>query len=437
MKKFNPRNFYYLSFLSTLLFLSCSKDTINESVLQIKTNIEDVKSNDSDAVLQSFTVVEYEPVKVSKQIQTKILVHYMPWFETPEYSQYSLEKFDGWGLHWTMASRHPDNFISQNKRDIASYYYPMIGPYDNGEDDYLEYAVSLIKLSGIDGLIIDTPLNSEIFDHPFLNDHTLAIIPWLKKAGLDYALCYEDSTINQMYNLGVINSRVEQGKIAIKYAEDNFFKDDNYFRIDGKNVLLNFGPQAIVSDEEWFQVFSVLDNEVAFFPLAYHGREFNLEESVAGAYAWDLESVSSDFYNYAQKFKYHGGAINFEFRDFSNQGGWYSTIPDRPFSEERVKVDFQRALDYNSDFIQIITWNDWGEGTAIEPSLEYEFHQLVVIKELLGLGRDSKDLELPIDLYKKRKEYKNDAYINKKLDQVFYYLISLQTDKARDLLNSI
>lgn len=437
MKKFNLRTFYYLSFLSALLFVSCRKGTIDESVLQITTNVEEDKTNDSDAVPQSFTVVEYEPAKVSKQIQTKILVHYMPWFETPEYSEFGNPNKDGWGYHWTMETKNPKKILNDGRREIASYYYPLIGPYDNGEDDYLEYAVTLIKLTGIDGLVIDTPLNSENYDHPFLNEHTLAIVPWLKKAGLEYVLCYEDVALNIAYDLGTTNDRVILGKSALRFAEDVFFKDENYYEIYGKNVLLCFGPQSLKSDKEWLDVFSVLDSEVAFFPLAYHAEYYNLKESVAGAYAWDGESVSNDFYDYAQKFKYHGGAINFEFRDFSNQGGWYSTIPDRPFSEERVKVDFQRALDYNSDFIQIITWNDWGEGTAIEPSLEYEFHQLVVIKELLGLGRDSKDLDLPIDLYKKRKEYKNDAYINKKLDQVFYYLISLQTDKARDLLNSI
>ena len=36
-----------------------------------------------------------------------------------------------------------------------------------------------------------------------------------------------------------------------------------------------------------------------------------------------------------------------------------------------------------------------------------------------------------------RKEYKNNTLINKKLDQVFYYLVSLQTENAREILDDL
>ena len=44
---------------------------------------------------------------------------------------------------------------------------------------------------------------------------------------------------------------------------------------------------------------------------------------------------------------------------------------------------------------------------------------------------------IPITLYLMRKEYKNNTLINKKLDQVFNYLVSLQTENAKEILDDL
>ncbi len=43
---------------------------------------------------------------------------------------------------------------------------------------------------------------------------------------------------------------------------------------------------------------------------------------------------------------------------------------------------FQKAFDNNSDIVQIITWNDFGEGTSIEPTIEYGYQYLEIIQIL-------------------------------------------------------
>ena len=133
-----------------------------------------------------------------------------------------------------------------------------------------------------------------------------------------------------------------------------------------------------------------------------------------------------------------GGAL-FEFREFYEEGGWQATNQSRLFNRDGalLRETLNNAKNTNSDFIQLITWNDWGEGTAIEPSQEYEYQQLEIIQEFLGMSLNPGSLALTVELYQKRKEHKNKLLENKKLDQVFYYLISLQFDKARDLLDEI
>jgi hypothetical protein len=38
---------------------------------------------------------------------------------------------------------------------IASHFHPLTGPYDSSNDALLEYQVMLMKLSRIDGVIVD------------------------------------------------------------------------------------------------------------------------------------------------------------------------------------------------------------------------------------------------------------------------------------------
>ena len=79
----------------------------------------------------------------------------------------------------------------------------------------------------------------------------------------------------------------------------------------------------------------------------------------------------------------------------------------------------QKSITSSVDFIQLITWNDWGEGTAIEPSVEYQFEPLSIIQEFIGVPFKKEDLDLSISLYLKRKEYKNNSLVNKNLIRYF------------------
>src|SRR6478609_2487514 len=94
-----------------------------------------------------------QSVAVTKTNPTKVYMHYMPWFQTPS----SLGGTGGssWGFHWKMNTQNPNIVDATGKRQIASHYYPMIGPYDSTDANVLEYHMLLMKYSGIDGVLID------------------------------------------------------------------------------------------------------------------------------------------------------------------------------------------------------------------------------------------------------------------------------------------
>src|SRR3982751_5346275 len=82
-----------------------------------------------------------QTVAVSKTNPMPVYMHYMPWFQTPETLGGTT-----WGWHWTMNNRNPNVIAANGQRQIASRYYPLIGPYDSSNRDVIEYHMLLLKL---------------------------------------------------------------------------------------------------------------------------------------------------------------------------------------------------------------------------------------------------------------------------------------------------
>lgn len=122
-----------------------------------------------------------------------MLVHYMPWYASKDVS-------GAWGWHWTMNHFDPEQRKWDDQRKIASHDYPLIGPYDSGDDHALECHALLMKIAGLDGVVIDWYGTSDLNDHAMNHRNTQKFIPWLKKAGLSFAVCYEDQAVKSLKN---------------------------------------------------------------------------------------------------------------------------------------------------------------------------------------------------------------------------------------------
>ncbi len=386
---------------------------------------------------EQFTVTEYPASPVVRTNLKPVYIHYMPWFESPEYAEYPETSKGNWGVHWTMANRNPTIIDGDGKRQIASHYYPLVEPYDNGEKDYLEYAVVCMKLTGVDGVLIDYAGITPVYDWKLLHDHTMAIIPWLEKAGLKFGLVYEDASLKNAFNQNIITDKVTEGKRVMAYFKDNFFSKSNYLKIGANPVLLNFGPQALFTDAEWTSVFSGIQ-PVSFITLPYTIGNYGLNTSAKGEFAWVGETVNDTFYQHCTQYSICVGGAMPGFNDYYKDGGWgngYTFYDDK--NGQLFTETLQRASNNAINLLQIITWNDYGEGTIVEPTREFGYSRLMQIQAFLGVTYRETELALAVSLYKKRKANKGKDLENKKLDQVFYYLISLQLDKAGELLSKL
>src|SRR5579872_1338449 len=132
----------------------------------------------------STTVISTGAQPVVKTNSQKVFVHYMAWFEDKSTSGTGL-----WGQHWTMANENPDVILANGRRQIASWFYPMIGPYASSDRDVIDYHLLLMKYAGIDGVIVDWYGIHNVADYPLIKQNTDSLFNRIPYAGLQFGIC--------------------------------------------------------------------------------------------------------------------------------------------------------------------------------------------------------------------------------------------------------
>ncbi len=98
------------------------------------------------------------PLTWSGETRPLLMAHYMPWYQAPKVS-------GQWGYHWTMNHFSPSQDEDGQWTNFASHYTPLTGLYDSRDEAVLDYQVQMMKLSGIDGVIVDWYGNENFWDY--------------------------------------------------------------------------------------------------------------------------------------------------------------------------------------------------------------------------------------------------------------------------------
>ena len=107
--------------------------------------------------------------------------------------------------------------LSKWEQQIASHYQPLTGAYDSNDSALLEYQVFLMKFTGINGVIIDWYGRENFRDYSDIHRNSLNLIKHIKKAGLKFAICYEDQSVKHL-----INDKKIKISDDLSYAEKEF-----------------------------------------------------------------------------------------------------------------------------------------------------------------------------------------------------------------------
>ena len=364
-----------------------------------------------------------------------LMAHYMPWFQAKPTSP-------EWGWHWTMNHYDPDKITSE-RREAASHYYPLMGLYDSGDPDALDCHVLLMKLAGMDGVLIDWYGTDDYLDYGQNHRNTLAMIQAVHKAGLRYAVVYEDQTVPKLIAGHVIAEAdaVPHGRRLMAWLQAHWFSDSAYLTQDGRPLFLVFGS-GYYTTGQWAQIFAGLPRPPLFL------TEDSRRAPAEGAFAWPQPGGGTEgsahaldrFYAQAPTWPQSIPAAWPRFDDIYAQAGVHSSwghIDDR---EGRTYAEtLERALESNAPVIQLVTWNDWGEGTQIEPSVEAGYRDLETTQRERrrldpAFPYTAQDLRLPIALYALQKKAGTDPVRRAKLDKISRLLFAGRMGQARTSL---
>jgi hypothetical protein len=232
-------------------------------------------------------------------------------------------------------------------------------------------------------------------------------------------------------------SNVAAATADFEHLAATHFQDTAYIQSEGEPWIGVFGPIELESPAEWTQV-------------APEGRLFTLwgeqaEAGGAGEFAWIWAGNGTDHLAAVENFSAGAGArvgVAYPgFQDFYDEGGWGPGLGweiahnlDGTFNELLAVANSHAN---NLEALQIATWNDFGEGTMIEPTHEMGFAHLEALQAFTGVGYGLAELELIHELYLARKENATDSDIQALLDEVYQCLISLDVEGAREKLGEI
>ena len=382
-----------------------------------------------------------------------LLVYYRPWYVAKPFSA-------TWGWHWTMDHFDPEQVDASGQRQIASWYRPLIGPYDSADPAVLEYHVLLMKLAGIDGVVVNWYGPDDYLDYAINNQRALALCGLARKAGLKFALCYEDQSIQRQVAGGNVAAAdaLARARQTMSYAQSQFFGDPAYLRLTNRPVLLNFGPQFFKEDTQWENIFVGLEptNQPAFFT-----EDFRLASGV-GAFGWPpmwlslaggtrgvlslaaLQDYLDRFEDRAKGWPAYISSAFPRFHDIYQSAGVRDSWGYLGDSKGSIfRQTLSRALTNSSAIAMVVTWNDFAEGTMVEPTVEYGFRDLGILQEQRRLHLDRAfpykkgDLELALRLYKLRRQLASSPQRTAELDEVFANIAAGRLELARRQLEKL
>jgi hypothetical protein len=320
-----------------------------------------------------------------------LVVHYMPWFSTPDTSVGPNETWTHWNWTGKNSVHDPNKILPDGRRDIASVCYPLIGPYNTNDRAVIRYHLATIKAAGIQGIFIDWDGPHSQIDRPIS-----LIVNEASKVGLKVGICYEEKSNFVWPDFRNPQTRDQAVNFAVAdltYVLRSYAVSPAFMRRNGRPVIFQFngygtgslGPKYF-TPEEWDTIIGRLPVKI------YYGRQ-GLDPAYSASaqfrYTWNplTPGDGPGFASEAHQMIENGKASFFMSMvspGFDDTGVWgWGGGPRicRRNGLAVLKQTMSLALADDPEIVQIVTWNDFNEGTVIEPTKNFGFADLDAIAE--------------------------------------------------------
>jgi hypothetical protein len=200
-------------------------------------------------------------------------------------------------------------------------------------------------------------------------------------------------------------------------AARTWFKEETYLKRGDRPVVLCFGPQYFKEARQWDAIFSGIEPRPLLVTLDGAGGS-----AADGSYPWPPMGASSagtlspdqlvrylnDFYRKNLDSAFLVSSAFPGFHDYYSQAGVrpsYGYLDD--YLGETFGMTLDAAVSARADVVQLVTWNDYGEGTMIEPTVQNGYRELETLQELRrrldpSFASTREDLRAPLPAFNAR-----------------------------------
>ncbi|HWZ89166.1 MAG TPA: carbohydrate-binding domain-containing protein, partial [Polyangiaceae bacterium] len=394
--------------------------------------------------------VTYSPQAVPNNTSKRVFVHVMPWFEAKA-TQHGYSRLNVWGQHWTMANCTAETNGLLNR--VCADNTPLIGPYSSSDPYVVEYHLLLMKYAGIDGISIDWPGTTPLWDFPDNKFNSEAYIQRLNDFGLNFLIVNEDRN----YQSGVDNGRY--GSVITGATNDlnclkaggscgnMYFGHPKYERFNGVPLLATFGPITLTTGSQWASAYAGAGlNTASTYHIALWYQNNDLGDFNDGSFAWIWQDANPFLWhqqNYLNNYPYLSIKMASVFPGFDPyyaRGGWPTDSQSQTIAANGTSTVSQLldiSLASNANYIQLNTWNDFGEATEFEPSVERGTSILETVQQKLGVPYGKSQLDLIKRLFDARVSARKsgDTSRQSQLDQASAYLAALNVSAATTVID--
>ncbi len=415
---------------------------------------------------------EVEPLlpktELIKAAPKAVLAHVMVSFQSRAYSG----KWRMWNFRSKVARHDPERLLEDGRPDVASVYYPSIGAYDQTDPAAVENHCQLARMSGIDGFIFDLG-EARSFGNRRADWRLRSMRLYAKtmaRYGLKAVICYEDK-VHWIWDR-TLTTR-EQAVAAAHFDLTTWLKlftdAKVQYTINGRPLVMFFsyqhqvegkGESRLSPDElkAWLEKFPAGKRPV----LATQWFKPEYEGVINGPYDWtlskkappemkplrqyaDREMVKELYQKRRRRNLYwlRQGTVDFlmggVFPGFDDRGCWGWGDGPRLVPREDGKLYryvWGQALADGMPVVQIATWNDWFEGTNIEPAASFGTLYLEITREFAAKLKKTDipkaDLNTPIWIYRIRKSTRERAALEA-MDKASEFIRAGRFERAQRL----
>ncbi|WP_343338818.1 hypothetical protein TPELB_10170 [Terrisporobacter petrolearius] len=348
----------------------------------------------------------------------KIIAFYLPQYHTiPENDKWWGEGF----TEWTNTTKSKPLFKGhqQPKTPLNDNYYCLL------DKETQEWQAKLAQENGVYGfcyyhywfngkMLLEKPMELMLEN----KDITLPFcISW---ANEPWARTWDgkDKEVLMLQEYGDKKEWKEHFNYLLK-----FFKDKRYIKVDNKPVFLIYRTSNIPNCEEmvnyWdelckdngfdgiylvetinsFQKLSCIQNSSAvvefepmltirhYLPLYKQGlryikKKLSILDKLEYEYIWNRVINKNVDYG---KTKYLGGFVSWDNTARKGKKGLVLTDFSCEKFEKKLSEQISKSSDNNSEFLFINAWNEWAEGTYLEPDTENKFNYLSKLKKIIDI----------------------------------------------------